>query len=145
MEVRNTNGLRITYREIVIGELIRRDGAICNICKQPLNNLNETETDHIVPLRLNGANDFTNLQLTHKSCHRKKDRDLIRLHHIKPNGTRRVMRSRQIPPWRLTAEKKIRKEIDQYVKEGKSIVFIAKTLKISRPTVYDFLARADLE
>lgn len=145
MLLRDTHGQRITYREIVIGELVRRDGAVCNICKGPIDTMSDVETDHIVPLRLNGSNDLNNLQLTHKSCHRKKDRDLMKSHRIKSNPPKARVVRKQLSPWKLEAQKAIREKIDHYIKEGKSIVSIAKILEISRPTVYDFLSRADLD
>lgn len=144
MILRDNQGMRVTYREIVIGELVRRDGDICNICKKHIATIDEVETDHIIPLRLKGSNNFANLQLVHKSCHRQKDRKLRSALNI-PVPPKKVSQVKNnIAPWKREAQKNIRTKIEAMLSQKMSIVAIAKELKISRPTVYDYLARPDL-
>jgi hypothetical protein len=150
MELRDTDGQRITYREIVVTELIRRDGDICQVCKKPIANINDVDTDHIVPLRLKGSNALSNLQLAHRLCHVKKDTKLRReCPSLKPVRKFRdgndVAHAHALPVWKIEARQKLKDKIVACMEEGMNISQVARTLEISRPTVYDILSRIELK
>lgn len=59
-----------------------RDRGKCSLCKKDLSGLfsinNTLEFDHIIPLRLGGTNDVSNIQLLCKECNNKKgDKDIV--------------------------------------------------------------------
>ena len=58
------------YREVIINTLLQRDGLICGICKQSLEN-SKIEIDHIQPIALGGPNIMSNLRLAHPTCNRQ--------------------------------------------------------------------------
>jgi len=45
---------------------------ICKICNKPILNFNEAEVDHVKPWSLGGKTVFTNSQLSHSLCNKKK-------------------------------------------------------------------------
>lgn len=59
-------------------ERIRRTGAACHICGQPIDYTLRTpdprsfEVDHIVPLKRGGADTITNKAAAHRECNSKK-------------------------------------------------------------------------
>jgi 5-methylcytosine-specific restriction endonuclease McrA len=59
-------------------ELFRKQNATCPCCFQPILNPLLAEVDHAVPLARGGANDSSNIILTHAQCNReKKDKTLL--------------------------------------------------------------------
>lgn len=60
-----------TYlREIIVDFLVKRDGLICGLCKQSLEN-SKIHLDHIKPVALGGENIMENIQLAHPECNLK--------------------------------------------------------------------------
>lgn len=47
-------------------------GGICGICKKPIQFGEPYEIDHIYPVSKDGSNSLENIQISHKSCNRKK-------------------------------------------------------------------------
>jgi 5-methylcytosine-specific restriction endonuclease McrA len=62
-------------------QLGERDGWICQLCKENLNDLVKyphplsTSIDHIVPVWKGGSDNLSNLQLAHRLCNMKKQND----------------------------------------------------------------------
>lgn len=54
-----------------INDLFRKQKGKCAYCRRPLGD--EFEVDHIMPIALGGSNWISNIQLTCKSCNRKKN------------------------------------------------------------------------
>lgn len=52
--------------------LVRRDGAVCGICRDPISNFKDITLDHIVPRSKGGVDSIENLQLAHQSCNQAK-------------------------------------------------------------------------
>ena len=138
------NGKRIMYRDIVMNELITRDGSKCKICNKTIEDRQDVEIDHTIPLRLNGENSFNNLQLVHKQCHRQKDNELRKAHpkaqvsNIKytPKHKQKISTARQ------EYYRNIQYKAMELLSLGMSKADIAKHMDVSRPTVYDILRRA---
>lgn len=51
--------------------VLERDGYVCGICGLEVDEA-DLHIDHIVPVSKGGANDLTNLQVTHSFCNMKK-------------------------------------------------------------------------
>ena len=138
------NGKRIMYRDIVINELITRDGSKCKICNKNIDDRQTLEIDHIIPLRLRGDNSFNNLQLVHKSCHRQKDNELRKAHpKAKVSNIKYTPQHKQkISTARQEYYRNIQYKAMELLSLGMSKVDIAKHMDVSRPTVYDILRRA---
>ena len=49
-----------------------RDKGQCGICGEPVDPMSPWEVDHIVPISKGGAHGYANVQLSHRSCNRKK-------------------------------------------------------------------------
>lgn len=45
---------------------------VCSICGEGIEDLDQAEADHVVPLALRGADDLSNYALAHRSCNRAK-------------------------------------------------------------------------
>lgn len=58
--------------------LLNKQHYKCSICKSPLTVMENLEVDHIIPKSLGGSDDYSNLQLIHKTCHVAKTRDEFR-------------------------------------------------------------------
>jgi len=137
------HGKRIMYRDIVINELIIRDGSKCKICNKIIDDRQTAEIDHIIPLRLNGDNSFNNLQLVHKVCHRQKDNELRKEHPEAQvsNITYTPKHKHKISTTRKEYYRNIQYKAMELLSLGMSKADIAKTMDVSRPTVYDILRR----
>jgi Mor family transcriptional regulator len=139
------NGKRISYKDIVINELILKDGSNCKICGKKILERPDIEIDHIIPLRLQGKNLLNNLQLVHMPCHRLKDRQIrsenpIAYKKFKKNGNT-LGRKTHINEFQKAMYKQMRDKIFALYSEGMNKTNIAKKLNISRPTLYDILNR----
>lgn len=61
-------------RPLTVFDLAERDGAICHLCQEPVDmtipgrDRFGPTVDHIVPVKLGGTNDPSNLALAHKFC-----------------------------------------------------------------------------
>lgn len=51
-----------------LDEIIRRDGYMCYICKDPFGKKEKPTIDHWIPLSRGGTWDINNLRLAHKQC-----------------------------------------------------------------------------
>ena len=140
------NGKRISYRNIVINELIIRDGINCNICNKAIIDRLGLEIDHKIPLYSNGFNVIGNLQLTHTQCHRFKDLELrknnpiIHKQYYKVNQIKRKM---PLAGYKLDAYLIAREKIMSLISKGMNRTKIAQELNVSRPTVYGILNRTE--
>lgn len=56
--------------------LYLRDRGICHICGEQVLST-EAEPDHVIPLARGGANDPSNVKLSHRSCNRRKSGKLM--------------------------------------------------------------------
>lgn len=68
----------VVWRELLISLVIQRDGNVCGLCGQPVEN-GEEQIDHIVPRNMGGPNTAENVRLTHYTCNNrrpKKPKDL---------------------------------------------------------------------
>lgn len=63
----NRKNMTQSYREILIDFLVRRDGFICGICNQSLEN-SKIEINHIIPVALGGKDVMENINLAHPNC-----------------------------------------------------------------------------
>lgn len=57
---------------IQVRTLLRKQNAICPMCKVPFTCLDKMEVDHIIPSSKGGVDLYKNKQLLHRSCHIKK-------------------------------------------------------------------------
>lgn len=55
------------YRDIIISALIERDGFVCGMCGESLEN-SKIHIDHIIPVALGGVDTLANVRLTHAHC-----------------------------------------------------------------------------
>lgn len=53
-------------------ELLRRDGNLCALCKEPMLTMKDITIDHIQPVSKGGTDDIKNLQLAHPHCNQKR-------------------------------------------------------------------------
>lgn len=61
------------YRKILISLLLQRDGNICSICN---NELDDTVSiDHINPVSCGGNNEADNIRLVHLTCNLRRSRN----------------------------------------------------------------------
>ncbi|MDP2216402.1 MAG: HNH endonuclease [Methanolobus sp.] len=72
-----TESRRLKLTEDQKISLITEQGNTCPICKNVLFIGDEIEVDHCNPLALGGIDSFSNLQVVHKNCNRKKKAKLI--------------------------------------------------------------------
>lgn len=56
-----------SYRDIIIDFLLKRDGLVCGLCKESLEN-SAFHIDHRIPVALGGPDTMENIQLTHPKC-----------------------------------------------------------------------------
>lgn len=63
------------YRNIIIDYLIKRDGLICGICKQSLEN-SKIHINHIIPVALGGQDIMDNVNLAHEKCNISQSNDI---------------------------------------------------------------------
>lgn len=54
-----------------------RDGGVCQLCSLPIENRQEFQLDHIVPLSRGGAHTYDNVQATHRKCNMVKSNKLL--------------------------------------------------------------------
>jgi 5-methylcytosine-specific restriction endonuclease McrA len=60
-------------------DVLHANGGLCHHCGEIINTAREKfEIEHVLPIALGGADDFTNTKPIHLHCHRKKTRDDIR-------------------------------------------------------------------
>ena len=52
--------------------LLARDGSACYLCKQPADESDPLEIEHVRPRAAGGTDDLGNLRLAHRSCNRTK-------------------------------------------------------------------------
>lgn len=64
LRIKSTGSLSIQVRT-----LLRRQNAICPICKKVFTCQDKMEVDHIIPQSKGGADFYSNKQLLHRSCH----------------------------------------------------------------------------
>lgn len=62
------NGKGGYFQRAVIAFLLGRDGQICGICKEPIDDVVEIHVDHIVQRQNNGKDELSNFRLTHDYC-----------------------------------------------------------------------------
>ena len=55
-----------------VSELMRRQKGICPQCLQKFSPEELVEIDHVIPRKLGGSTNYTNLQLLHRHCHHRK-------------------------------------------------------------------------
>jgi len=55
------------YRDIIISFLIERDGFVCGMCGESLED-SKIHIDHIIPVALGGVDVMSNVRLTHATC-----------------------------------------------------------------------------
>lgn len=62
--------IEITWqgKQEVVDILIKRDGDLCFICKNPFGKKEKRTIDHWIPLSKGGSWNINNLRLAHKSC-----------------------------------------------------------------------------
>jgi hypothetical protein len=53
-------------------QLIKRDGMICGICKEPIAKLADITFDHVVPKSKGGSDKLENLRLAHEFCNTQR-------------------------------------------------------------------------
>jgi 5-methylcytosine-specific restriction endonuclease McrA len=53
-------------------EIRERDGGICQLCGEPIDDPKQRSIDHIVPLALGGTHEPANVQLAHRTCNSRK-------------------------------------------------------------------------
>jgi RNA-directed DNA polymerase len=58
-----------------ICQLMRKQRYICPICNTPFMTKERLEIDHIIPQSQGGSDNYSNLQVVHKTCHISKTRD----------------------------------------------------------------------
>ncbi len=63
-------GMRVKFVKI----LMEKQKGLCVECKEKILHGEET-VDHIIPVSLNGKHELENMQLLHKGCHYKKDKE----------------------------------------------------------------------
>ena len=72
------------YRDIIISFLIERDGFVCGMCGESLED-SKIHIDHIIPVALGGVDVMSNVRLTHATCNMdqalsiRKEKQLIEL------------------------------------------------------------------
>lgn len=52
--------------------LIKRDGAICQLCLEPIDSMKDATIDHITPVSKGGTDQLNNLRLTHHLCNQER-------------------------------------------------------------------------
>ena len=55
------------YRDIITSFLIERDGFVCGMCGESLED-SKIHIDHIIPVALGGVDIMSNVRLTHATC-----------------------------------------------------------------------------
>lgn len=60
------------WREWSRRQLIRRDGMVCGLCKEPITSLSDVTIDHIDPRSKGGSDKLENLRLAHEGCNRER-------------------------------------------------------------------------
>jgi len=55
------------YRNIIIDYLVKRDGLICTMCNELIEDT-KYHIDHIIPVALGGLDIMENIRLTHPTC-----------------------------------------------------------------------------
>jgi hypothetical protein len=55
------------WRNIIMDFLVKRDGFVCGLCKEPLEGA-VLHINHIIPVALGGPDTMENVNLTHASC-----------------------------------------------------------------------------
>lgn len=135
------------YKEIAIQSIVHRCGNICGICGEPLKD--PIIIDHIIPVLYGGTDNIDNLRAVHLSCHSFRHGKLramdiaeenIRRERIKRNKTKCKQAK---TPIRRKYEEETARTIKEMKDKGKRITHIAKELNVSRPTVYDYLRKAE--
>lgn len=53
-------------------QLLRRDGNVCQLCKEPMADMKEVTIDHILPVSKGGTDRIDNLRLVHKACNEER-------------------------------------------------------------------------
>jgi RNA-directed DNA polymerase len=62
---------RTAIQEYHYRRLFQRQEGVCPICRQHLENGEETHIHHVVPKKHGGTDDLVNLRLVHHNCHRQ--------------------------------------------------------------------------
>lgn len=57
----------------IVRTLVRRDGAVCGVCGEPIETMKEITVDHKVPRSRGGSDELPNLQPAHEHCNRDKN------------------------------------------------------------------------
>lgn len=52
--------------------LIKRDGMVCALCKEPILHMRDLTIDHVVPLARGGTDKLENLRLAHEFCNNQR-------------------------------------------------------------------------
>jgi 5-methylcytosine-specific restriction endonuclease McrA len=53
-------------------QLLRRDGNMCQLCQEPMTNMDEVTVDHIQPTSQGGTDRLDNLRLVHEGCNQER-------------------------------------------------------------------------
>jgi 5-methylcytosine-specific restriction endonuclease McrA len=69
--------------------LWERDGGLCHICREPVNNLTDATRDHIVPLSAGGCTCTGNIALAHRGCNSRRGSVAIGAATVGRKGKRR--------------------------------------------------------
>ena len=67
----NRKGMTTKVKEAVYAKL-NSNGSMCALCGQPISTDDKVHIDHIIPVRLGGTNDTSNLQVVHDICNLTK-------------------------------------------------------------------------
>lgn len=68
---------KIIFNEVEKKRLLKTQNNSCPICKKPIFYGENTEVDHIIPISKGGKDDFSNLQIVHSDCNKKKGSKII--------------------------------------------------------------------
>jgi CRISPR/Cas system Type II protein with McrA/HNH and RuvC-like nuclease domain len=63
--------------------IFERDKGICGICKHPIEDIEQSNIDHIIPLSRKGENCMENKQIAHIECNQSKGNKIIPTRKIK--------------------------------------------------------------
>lgn len=56
------------WREVIIPQVLRRDGGICHLCGGP----GAETADHLIPVAHGGSDNMTNLAAAHIPCNQRR-------------------------------------------------------------------------
>ena len=126
----------IDYKGITIKYLAARDNNKCALCGNTLGG--NVDIDHIVPVKIGGTNEESNLRAVHAACHKAR-------HARSRNKDKfRGRRGDKITNARRLIVQEIAPKIIEEKAKGKRIASIAREWNISRPTLYEYIRRYEM-